>query len=56
MSSASDVAVLDGDALPLYYRIKTVLEERIRSGVLEPGSQLPSATANDGRRQAAHAG
>jgi len=42
MSSASDVAVLDGDALPLYYRIKTVLEERIRSGVLEPGSQLPS--------------
>lgn len=42
MSSATDVAVLGGDALPLYYRIKSVLEERIRSGVLEPGSQLPS--------------
>lgn len=42
MNSASDLAVLGGDALPLYYRIKSVLEERIRSGVLEPGSQLPS--------------
>jgi GntR family transcriptional regulator len=30
------------DASPLYYRVKSVLEERIRSGRLTPSSQLPS--------------
>lgn len=30
------------DALPLYFRIKSVLEERIRSGELRPLTQLPS--------------
>ena len=32
------------DASPLYYRVKSVLEERIRSGRLAPRSQLPSET------------
>jgi GntR family transcriptional regulator len=32
------------DASPLYYRVKSVLEERIRSGLLAPGNQLPSET------------
>lgn len=30
------------DALPLYFRVKSVLEERIRSGGLPPNVQLPS--------------
>jgi GntR family transcriptional regulator len=42
MRKNSQAATLAENALPLYYRIKAVLEERIRSGSLAPRSQLPS--------------
>ena len=31
--------------IPLYYQLKTILEERIESGEFKPGDQIPSETA-----------
>jgi GntR family transcriptional regulator len=42
MMRNSPIAPRSENASPLYYRVKSVLEERIRSGRLAPGSQLPS--------------
>jgi GntR family transcriptional regulator len=42
MMRNSPIASRAENASPLYYRVKSVIEERIRSGRLAAGSQLPS--------------